>query len=300
MTEHDQRRENERAAWSGRSSTIGKLAAALANVQGEAITVDATETATVKGKTKDGREYSYQYSYATLADVTEAVMPHLGKNALAFVAWTQHTPRGFALVYQLVHESDEWIGGEWTLPDDDPQAIGSEITYARRYCLQALTGVAAKGKVGEAPADDDGRFASERRYRRESFDTAAPRQEQAPPPSPQSIRLGYLKSLVREKGLPEDEVPAAFQAFVGVPIGTANVEQIQAYIDHVQATGFLAAAEPVTVSDEDGDPNFPADVSPPAPERQEPPEQTRQEPPEPERHEPPEQARQEPPEPERQ
>jgi hypothetical protein len=226
----------------GRSETIGRLAAALAAVQTHAVTVQATETATVRGKTKDGRDYSYDYSYADLADVNEAILPKLGENGLAFIAWTQHTAQGFALVYQLVHESGEWIGGEWLLPKGDAQTVGSEITYARRYCLSALTGVAAKG-TGGAPADDDGRLAAARYSDRR--DEPPARQQQEPTfKTPESAKLAYLRQVVEGKGLDTSLVPQAFADWSGgVALGQASVAQIQEYTDLIQRTGLLA--EPV-------------------------------------------------------
>jgi hypothetical protein len=243
----DQREPGRAAAFTGRSESIGELAKALAAVQTEAITVVATETATVRGKTKDGRDYSYDYSYADLADVNEAILPKLGGNGLAFVAWTQHTERGFALVYQLVHESNEWIGGEWLLPKGDAQTVGSEITYARRYCLSALTGVAAKGSA-DAPADDDGRLASarydDRRSGNEQPPAAPPRQQEQTFKTPEGAALNYLASVVRAKGLDESLVPQAYYDWSGgIRHNEATAAQIQEYTDFVQRTGMLAKPE---------------------------------------------------------
>jgi len=229
----------------GRSETIGRLATALAAVQTEAVTVLATETATVRGKTKDGRDYSYDYSYADLADVNKAIMPKLGENGLAFVAWTQHTEQGFALIYQLIHESGEWIGGEWLLPKGDAQTVGSEITYARRYCLCALTGVAAKG-TSDAPADDDGRLAATR-YDRDGYEatpSTAARQQEPTFKTERGAKLNYLMQVAQEKGLNPALIPQAFYDWSGgVRHNEATVEQVQEYIDLVQRTGLLA--EPV-------------------------------------------------------
>jgi hypothetical protein len=250
---------------------IGELAKALAAVQTEAITVQATETATVRGTSKgSGKDYSYDYSYADLADVTQAIMPKLGANGLAFAAWTQHTPQGFALVYQLVHESGEWIGGEWVLPKGDAQTVGSEITYARRYCLCALTGVAAKG-TSDAPADDDGRLAATR-YDRDGYEAApstAARQQQEPIfKTAEGAALNYLLSVVRAKELDESRVPQAYYEWSGgVRHNEATAAQIQEYTDFVQRTGMLT--EPENAPASWGGPDQPPSTSEPEHPRRE-------------------------------
>jgi ERF superfamily len=95
--------------------------------------------------------------YADLADVTKQIMPKLGALGLSFTARPTLTDHGFVLAYELRHVSDEaGIGGEYPLPgvEKGPQALGSAITYARRYCLCAVTGVAPD-------ADDDDAAAAE-------------------------------------------------------------------------------------------------------------------------------------------
>lgn len=89
--------------------------------------------------------------YADLADVSNAVLPLLGKHGLSFSAKPTLNEAGqFVLAYELRHESGDSDGGSYPLPaTGTPQQIGSAITYARRYALQAMTGVAAD-------EDDDG------------------------------------------------------------------------------------------------------------------------------------------------
>jgi hypothetical protein len=128
--------------------SVGKLAAALAAVQAELPPIRKAETGEVSGTTKDGKHYSYKYSYADLAAVSAAVMPLLGKNGLAFTAWPTAVDNRLLLRYYLLHESGERMDGEYPLPTGGTaQQLGSAITYARRYCLCAVTGV--------APDDDD-------------------------------------------------------------------------------------------------------------------------------------------------
>src|SRR5262245_31598662 len=197
---------------SGRSTTIGGLIAALAKVQQDLPTVPQSEEVTVRGKTRDGTPFEYSYTYATLARVSEAVLPKLGQNGLAFVAWTQWTDRGFALCYQLIHESNEWISGEYPLPvNADPKEIGGIITYARRYCLCAVTGVVSE-------RDTDAQGTRPYSYDDQPYSRGA-RQETSSGPSPQSAKLAYLRQVVQEKGLNEELVPQAYHDWSGgVPI----------------------------------------------------------------------------------
>jgi hypothetical protein len=89
-----------------------------------------------------------------LADVSLAVLPALAKHGLSFTSQPTVVDGSFVLEYQLRHSSGESITGAYPLPDKGtPQSMGSAITYARRYALSAVTGVAPD-------KDDDGAAAS--------------------------------------------------------------------------------------------------------------------------------------------
>ena len=103
-----------------------------------------------KGNTADTG--SYKYRYADLADVSSVVLPLLAKHGLSFSAKPTLDDGRFVLEYVLRHVSGESDGGVYPLPSGTPQQIGSAITYARRYVLGAITGVAPD-------ADDDGKAA---------------------------------------------------------------------------------------------------------------------------------------------
>lgn len=96
----------------------------------------------------------YKYKYADLIDVQAAIFPLLDKYNLTWTTAPTLTPQGFALHYALRHVSGEAIEGDYYLPAGTPQEIGSAITYARRYALCAVTGLAPGGD------DDDGAAAS--------------------------------------------------------------------------------------------------------------------------------------------
>ena len=133
------------------TATGNGLYVALAKLQADLPSVGKDKTGKVQGK--DGKQ-GYSYSYADLADVTRAVMPLLGKHGLAFTARPTLLDGQFVLAYSLVHgESGQREDGFYPLPSSGtPQQIGGVITYARRYSLCAVTGVAPDNDDDDAAA----------------------------------------------------------------------------------------------------------------------------------------------------
>lgn len=104
-------------------------------------------------KSNTAKAGSFSYKYADLTDVTEKIIPLLTKHGLSFTA--SPTLRGdrFVLSYRLTHISGEVLGGDYPLPErGTPQEMGSAITYARRYALVSITGVAPGGDDDDAAA----------------------------------------------------------------------------------------------------------------------------------------------------
>ena len=127
------------------SSEIGELAAALAAAQGE-FTFAAKDSVADMG-TKGGRR-----KYADLQSVLEAVRDGLAKNGLAVIQAPMPNASGITLRTTLAHKSGQWIASELTLPNDRMggiQGMGSALTYARRYALAAMVGVAQDDDDGE-------------------------------------------------------------------------------------------------------------------------------------------------------
>ncbi len=127
------------------------LAAALAALQAALPRIGKDAAAIVQGESKQGKSFTYGYKYADLPALTRAVMPLLASHGLAFTACPTMTEIGgkpmFVLRYMLLHESGEQVSGDYPLASGTPQAMGGQITYARRYALCAVTGV--------APDEDD-------------------------------------------------------------------------------------------------------------------------------------------------
>jgi ERF superfamily protein len=124
------------------------LAAALAQLQTQLPKIRKSETAQVRSE-----KGSYSYSYADLAGISEQLLPIMGKLGLSFTSRPTLSGDRFVLAYRLWHTSGECLDGEYPLPaGGTPQQVGSAITYGRRYCLCAVTGI--------APEDDDGAAAT--------------------------------------------------------------------------------------------------------------------------------------------
>lgn len=138
-----------------RSDSINELATALAKAQAKIEAAPKDNTAKVKGKTRDGREIEYSYSYSTLADVWAACRAPLSENGLAVIQTVVTKGRTVIVTTMLAHSSGQWISEELGMDaaDEKPQSVGSAITYARRYALGAIVGVVSE-------EDDDGNTAN--------------------------------------------------------------------------------------------------------------------------------------------
>lgn len=117
-----------------RSETITEIAKALAKFQSEVSDPNRTkENAFLKSK------------YVTLDSLLQAVRPVLASNGLSFLQVPFTGADVVSVTTMLLHESGEWFESEpFTLPlmKKDPQGVGSVVTYARRYSLSSILGVA--------------------------------------------------------------------------------------------------------------------------------------------------------------
>lgn len=133
--------------------SIGKLAAALARAQG---VIDPPH----KNRTVDfvdNKNRRIKYNYADLADVIESIRKPLAENELAITHRLELRESGYGMVTDLIHSSGESVSTWYPLPnphdaDIRPQEFGSALTYARRYSITALVGIASE-------EDDDGQAA---------------------------------------------------------------------------------------------------------------------------------------------
>ncbi|SEG44344.1 ERF superfamily protein [Thermomonospora echinospora] len=155
------------------STPTPSLAAALAKVQAELPKLERDRT--VEVTQKNGGTYSY--SYVTLARLSEVVLPLLAKHGLSFAAMPGLGADGkMAVRYTLLHESGEALTGEFPISGEGGiQMIGGRITYARRYCLAAVVGVAADEDDESRLADDGAPRAVQRAGQRPRRQASTPK-----------------------------------------------------------------------------------------------------------------------------
>lgn len=128
------------------AADIGKLSMALVKAQAGLTNPIKNKTVTVRTKEKG----TYGYSYADLGSILEHVRPVLAKHGLAVIQRITTTPEAVTLVTELIHESGQLLSSFQPLPKGcAAQEFGSYLTYARRYSVSALLGIAAED-------DDDG------------------------------------------------------------------------------------------------------------------------------------------------
>ena len=137
------------------SEQINELALALSKAQSQ-----------ITGALKDSANPFFKSRYADLASVLDACRAQLSGNGLCVTQTTDLIDGLVVVRTTLAHSSGQWISG--ILPvrakDESPQAQGSGITYARRYALAAIVGLAqidddaeaAQGRTGINPRGDMG------------------------------------------------------------------------------------------------------------------------------------------------
>jgi hypothetical protein len=148
---------------------IDKLARALVAAQKELKNPPKTRTAKIVSARTGGK---FSYSYADLADVTDAVRPALSKNGLAMLHLMQPNGQGgYILVARMLHESGQYLDSIYPVPKDlMAQDLGSWLTYMRRYSTCNMAFVAGE-------TDEDGEAATAEQIAKEEAETAAKRAE---------------------------------------------------------------------------------------------------------------------------
>lgn len=168
------------------SSPVDKLAEALSKAQAEI-------TAPKKNRMVDftGPKGRVKYAYADLADVIEAIKGPLGKNGLSITHALGYEAGMYGLKTALMHSSGQFVVAWYPLPDPGKQQIraqefGSAITYARRYSLSALVGIASE-------EDDDGEKAAPTEPPPRRDHRPPPRRDARPPMPPPPKAQGPAK-----------------------------------------------------------------------------------------------------------
>jgi hypothetical protein len=136
------------------SESIGIIAGALAKAQIELANPEKSLTATIRSPFP--READRSFRYASLSAGLDLVRKSLGRQEIATVQTTS-IDEGAGLIRlttTLAHSSGEWVSSDWPVcPVSEtaaPHRMGAALTYARRYALFTLVGIAGEDDL-DAP-----------------------------------------------------------------------------------------------------------------------------------------------------
>ena len=136
------------------SESIANLAAALAKAQAELVNPEKSMIATIREDGPRGAERAFRY--APLSSGLDIVRKTLGQHEIATVQTTAvDQATGIVnLTTVLAHSSGQWIASDWPVcsvsETATPQRMGAALTYARRYALFTLVGIAGEDDL-DAP-----------------------------------------------------------------------------------------------------------------------------------------------------
>jgi hypothetical protein len=141
------------------SESVAALASALAKTHAELINPEKSLTATIRtGRAGEGER---SFRYAPLSSGLDIVRKALGQHEIATLQTTaiDQTAGMVNLTTTLAHASGEWIASDWPVcpiaETANPQRMGAALTYARRYALFTLVGIAGEDDL-DAPDLCDG------------------------------------------------------------------------------------------------------------------------------------------------
>lgn len=215
------------------SESIGNISEALAKAQGE-----------MKPAVFDATNPHYRSKYATLASIMESCREALSKNNLAVVQGTSVIEDRVVVTTMLVHSSGEFISDELSMniTKDSPHAVGSAITYARRYSLSSMVGIvfdqddqdddaesAEHGKresgniqLRKEPAED------KKEIKRKSPVASLPKPA-APPKTQINARIGKIRSIFNlsaKLGHTPDQMKKVIGELINMPNGIRESSDI--------------------------------------------------------------------------
>jgi hypothetical protein len=146
------------------SETIGAIAAALAKAQAELTNPEKSLTATIRAA--NPRESDRTFRYAALSSGLDIVRKTLGVHEIATVQTTAIDQEAglIRLTTTLAHSSGEWLSSEWPVcpvaETASPKRMGAALTYARRYALFTLVGIAGEDDLDAPDLNDAARSGS--------------------------------------------------------------------------------------------------------------------------------------------
>ena len=166
-----------------KSDSLDKLAPALCRAQGK-----------IKHAVKDSANPFYKSRYADLTSVWDAVRDAFQAEGLSVSQIPSNLDGSACLETILMHSSGQWLSGSVPLnpAKNDPQGVGSAISYFRRYALQAIAGVCAD--------DDDGEAAHGRGNNKKQNSAGEPVKKKPSWTDAQKIKAGEIKAALLAYG----------------------------------------------------------------------------------------------------
>src|SRR5271165_3998519 len=143
-----------RAAMHRFSESVGTIAAALAKAQAELTNPEKSLVATIRSPFP--RERDRTFRYAPLSSGLDIIRKSLGRHEIATIQSTEIDKEAglLRLTTILAHSSGEWVSSEWPVCQiadvSSAQRMGAALTYARRYALFTLVGIAGEDDL-DAP-----------------------------------------------------------------------------------------------------------------------------------------------------
>src|SRR5215813_3816801 len=150
---------NRTRAMQRSSESVGALASALAKAQAELVNPEKSLTATIRAAAPG--EAARTFGYAPLSSGLDIIRKTLGQHEIAIIQTTalDQTSGLVNLTTVLAHASGEWIASDWPVcPIADmasPQRMGAALTYARRYALFTLVGIAGEDDLDAPDLHDE-------------------------------------------------------------------------------------------------------------------------------------------------
>src|SRR5215472_11643755 len=147
-----------RSAMPRSSESVAALASALAKAQAELVNPEKSLTATIRSMRPGEGERSFRY--APLSSGLDIVRKTLGQHEIATLQTTaiDEVAGMVNLTTTLAHASGEWIASDWPVcpiaETANPQRMGAALTYARRYALFTLVGIAGEDDLDAADLCD--------------------------------------------------------------------------------------------------------------------------------------------------
>lgn len=210
------------------SESLTKLAPAFVAAQAQ-----------IENAHKNAKNPHFKSNYADLAEIINTIRPTLAAHGLAVVQIPGFADGVLTMETMLMHSSGEWVAGTSGSPiaKQDPQGVGSAITYLRRYSLAALCGIAQE--------DDDGNAASPRQQVERAFGPMEPAPERTNGETGESAtekQVKFIKSLAASHHIGFDERVKIETQLAGLTKAKAKnlIDRLQKHIaekDELEKTG---------------------------------------------------------------